>query len=108
MRIVIENAGAQKSYLLLPKDGKYLIEAEGDVNKEETNILKSIEIISDILPLSMINYVIHSKDSIVLDNATQSDRFNMDPYVVFQTTEIRIMYAIIEPRCLIRNSLFRE
>lgn len=82
MRIVVENAGAQKSSLLLNKDGKYVIEAEGDVDHEDASVLKSIPISPDLLPVSMINYVIHSKESIVLGNATRSDRYGKDPYVV--------------------------
>ena len=35
MHVIIENAGAQRSYLILNKDGKYVIEAEGNVRKKK-------------------------------------------------------------------------
>lgn len=81
MKIVIENAGAQKSYLLLNKDGKFLIEAQGSVGQEEASVLTSIAVAPDILPVSIVNYVIHANESVVLDNAMRSDRFMNDPYI---------------------------
>lgn len=82
MYILIENAGARKSFLLLNKKGKFLIEAEGNVDKEETIVLQSIEITDEILPSSIIRYVIHSKESVVLDHAAVSGLFITDPYIV--------------------------
>lgn len=41
MKTVIENGGAQKGYLILNKDGQWVIEAEGTVDSDATNILRS-------------------------------------------------------------------
>lgn len=82
MSIVIENAGAQKSYLLLKKQKNYVIEAEGNVEQKEPKVLQSIEISPNILPISIINYVIHAKESVVLDNAIKSEQFMNDSYII--------------------------
>jgi predicted ATPase/class 3 adenylate cyclase/tRNA A-37 threonylcarbamoyl transferase component Bud32 len=81
MRIVVENAGGQKAYLLLNKDNQFFIEAECDVNENEVKVLQSIPITDDILPKSIINYVIRSKESVVLDRANESKQFGKDSYV---------------------------
>ena len=80
MHIVVENAGAQKCYLLLNKDDQYFIEAavhDGD----KTEVLQSIKPDSANLPMSLINYIIHTKEEVVLDNARKSDRFMNDEYI---------------------------
>ncbi|MEG4284813.1 hypothetical protein QUB68_16925 [Microcoleus sp. A006_D1] len=44
MKILIENVGAQTGYLILEKQGKLLIEAEGTVDTERVKLLPSIPI----------------------------------------------------------------
>lgn len=81
MQIVIENAGAQRSFLLLNKKGEYVIEAEADVQNKEVQVLQSISINNEILCVSIVNYVIRTKEFIVLDDAIRSEQFMNDPYV---------------------------
>jgi predicted ATPase len=67
MKVVIENAGAQKGFLLLPSkessqniDSKWVIEAEGTVDKDDVSILQSIPVNSaqpPLLSIAIINYV---------------------------------------------------
>jgi hypothetical protein len=44
MKIAIENAGAQKGFLILGNDSKWVIEAEGVVGKDEVNVMRSIPV----------------------------------------------------------------
>ncbi|MBN9378869.1 MAG: hypothetical protein BGO14_03340 [Chlamydiales bacterium 38-26] len=78
MRIVVENAGAEKGYLILEKQGKYFIEAYADADKVE--ILSSLPITT--LPLEIIKAVALKKESIVLDDASHEPLFNFDPYII--------------------------
>lgn len=81
MHIVIENAGAQKGFLLFDKAGKWTIEAEATVDKTEmTTVLQSIPI-EGILPVTLINHVIQNKMPLSLEDATQSEAFVSDPYI---------------------------
>ncbi|MBW4614757.1 MAG: AAA family ATPase [Desmonostoc vinosum HA7617-LM4] len=89
MKIVIENAGAEKGCLILENQGKWLIEAEGSVNSDDVTVLQSISVSSktasvEKLKLSdaIINYVIHTHENVVLNNATQEGQFISDPYIV--------------------------
>jgi signal transduction histidine kinase len=81
MKIVIENAGAQMGYLILEKEGKWAVEAEGAVDKEEVVVRQSVELTEELLPLTIINYVTRSKESVVLDEATGENQFSQDPYI---------------------------
>lgn len=86
MKIVIENAGAQKCYLLLSKDGKFVIEAESGIDLQEAKLLQSIDVTNAILPVSIINYVIRTKEFVVLNSAIESDKFK-DSYITNNNIE---------------------
>lgn len=82
MHITIESAGAQKGFILLEnQEGNYVIEAEKTARDEEVETLKSIKPTEQMIPLSIINYVIHAKEVVVLDDAVRSVRYMQDPYV---------------------------
>ncbi|MBW4576210.1 MAG: AAA family ATPase [Aphanothece sp. CMT-3BRIN-NPC111] len=89
MKIVIENAGAQKGFLILNKEDSLAIEAEGAVGEGDVTILQSIPVdsvdVSTQLPLlsaAIINYVVHSQENVVLNDATHEGQFTSDPYIV--------------------------
>jgi PAS domain S-box-containing protein len=88
MRIVIENAGAQTGILLLEKDGKLWIEAEGSVEANEVVLHRSqsLETYSQV-PVSVINYVFRTKEAVVLNNAAHEGRFVLDEYVFQRQTK---------------------
>ncbi|MEW6056351.1 MAG: AAA family ATPase [Bdellovibrionota bacterium] len=81
MRLSIENAGAQKGFFIIEKDGKLVIEASRTIDGEvrhENKLLND----SDELSHSVVHFVFRSAQSLVLDNASQDERFMEDPYVV--------------------------
>ncbi|MBD1939865.1 ATP-binding sensor histidine kinase [Microcoleus sp. FACHB-68] len=82
MKILIENAGAQKGLLVLPKDGKLIVVAEASVTQDEVVMQKSnlVESSQD-LPVSVINYVERTRSDMVLSNAAGEGRFTSDPYI---------------------------
>ncbi len=80
MKILIENAGAQVGYLILKTEGQLLIEASGEVNSERILVLQSIPF-DNRLPAAIINYVVRTKESIVLNDAIREGKFTNDPYI---------------------------
>jgi predicted ATPase/class 3 adenylate cyclase/tRNA A-37 threonylcarbamoyl transferase component Bud32 len=82
MQILIENAGAQKGFLILESKGQLLIEAEGALAQDNITVLHSLPIQnSQSLALSIINYVAHIKENVVLNDATREGKFTQDPYI---------------------------
>ena len=82
VRVVIENAGAQKGFLILPEDGTLCIEAAGLVGEGGIDVLKSIPIeSSQELSTSIVNYVARTRETVVLDDAVHDGGFTDDPYV---------------------------
>ncbi len=96
MKILIENAGAQKGFLIMHSQpesgndkGKLLIEAAGAVDRDNITLLQSTPIesigIQDKtlqLSLAIVNYVARMKESVVLNDATRDSKFKLDPYII--------------------------
>ncbi|MEI7816111.1 MAG: ATP-binding protein, partial [Desulfuromonadales bacterium] len=80
---VIENAGATRGLLILKRDGKLFIEAEGTTDPDSTIVLLSLAVDGcRTLPESVINYVTRTTDHVVLDDAATSGKFTHDPYIL--------------------------
>jgi len=82
MRLLIENAGAQRGLLLLETDGHFRIEAQGNVDQADVEVTESIAVDdTDVLSVGIVNYVARTQDSVVLNDATQTGDFTQDDYV---------------------------
>ncbi|MEH2160511.1 MAG: AAA family ATPase [Nostoc sp.] len=90
MKILIENAGAQTGYLILENSGKWVIEASSELNEGEngyaTQVLQSIPT-ANHLPESIINYVIRTHESVILNDATREGNFINEPYIQQNQTQ---------------------
>ena len=82
MRIVIENAGAQKGCLILEQQDQLVVVAEGEAETDEVMVLQSVPVDSrPDLPVTLIRYVERTREEVVLSNATQEGMFTADPYI---------------------------
>ncbi|MBD2728137.1 AAA family ATPase [Nostoc sp. FACHB-892] len=86
MKILIENTGAQTGILILQEAGEWKIEVTCKMNfdlGENTCTIKMVPSlsISSCLPTAIINYVIRTRESVVLNDATREGKFTLDPYI---------------------------
>ncbi|MCT7963228.1 AAA family ATPase [Laspinema sp. D1] len=82
MKILIENAGAQRGYLILSIKGQLLIEAAGEIEDDEVTVLQSIPLRNcQTLSESIVNYVARTQETVVLNDATRSGNFTSDSYI---------------------------
>ncbi|MBR8835621.1 MAG: GAF domain-containing sensor histidine kinase [Stigonema ocellatum SAG 48.90 = DSM 106950] len=83
MQIVMENAGSQKGLLFLEKSGYLFLAAESTVEPEKLIVLPFVNIDEcPDLPVSVINYVQTTGESVVLNDATNEGLFTSDRYIV--------------------------
>jgi class 3 adenylate cyclase len=110
MKILIENAGAQTGFLILERVGELTIEAEGAVERDEVAVLQSIPIESTGEPRdrdtprlspAIIHYVVRTKESVVLQDATREDRFKLDPYIIQTQPKSILCFPLINQGKLI-------
>ena len=80
MNSLIENAGAQRGFLILDRDGKWTIEASGEAAGDRIPVLQSIPL-NDRVPTSIVNYVTRTKKTVVLNDANSEGNFTHDPYI---------------------------
>ncbi|OHD13034.1 MAG: hypothetical protein A2086_07510 [Spirochaetes bacterium GWD1_27_9] len=82
IKIVMENAGAEISKLMIIKDNQLYLMAQGKAG-EESQIVESIPIEnSQLVPQSIVRYVLRTKESIVLQNAMEEGQYTKDQYIV--------------------------
>jgi predicted ATPase/signal transduction histidine kinase/tRNA A-37 threonylcarbamoyl transferase component Bud32 len=109
MKILIQNAGAQCGYLILPSqselgngDGNWVIQASGAVDSDKFTVLQSIPIESvgthgcTPLPVSMVNYVIRTHETVVKKDAAHQGKFTNDPYIKYHQTKSILCIPLLD------------
>ena len=86
MKTLIENAGAQSGCLLLYRSGQWSIAVAGSLPEENISILPTFSL-DKCLPLSVMNYVKRTKQTIVKHNVANSTKFSNDPYIQAHQTK---------------------
>lgn len=86
MKIVLENAGAQRGLLILKQSESWLIQAEATLETRQINTLQALPLSNNVLPLTLINYVKHLQESVVLNDAAKHGKFAHDSYIVQNQT----------------------
>ncbi len=82
IEIVIQNAGAERGYLLLSTDGTLQVEAWGSIENHEVVVWHSILLEKDQQPApAIVNYVARTHEAVVLGDASIAGRFTTDPIV---------------------------
>ena len=86
MQILIENAGAQIGALVLDVDGEARLCAVGDVDRQRYSVIEPLPLRAPAaqeqgvrIPLRIVDYVLRSGDSVVLDDPASDPRFTDDP-----------------------------
>jgi len=101
-KILIENAGAQQGSLLLAKDKELLVEADGNLDRDEITVLQSVPLSSakNISP-EIIQYVARTHEFVVLDNASQEGMFTADPYITARKSKSIVCGPILQKSSLL-------
>jgi PAS domain S-box-containing protein len=85
MRIVMENAGAQRGCLILSQGEEWSIAATARVKDVDILVSKESSVLSpSLVPLSLINYVLRTRENIILEDASTSSLFSPDEYIARQ------------------------
>ncbi|MCP3925364.1 MAG: AAA family ATPase [Desulfobacterales bacterium] len=79
MSIVIENAGAHRGFLILKDKGKFVITAHIDDDNDIINGMRFEN--CDKISAAVINYVIRTRENLVLDDASVDGTFIYDNYI---------------------------
>ena len=84
LKIVVENAGARRGFLIMKVRDDFEITARGEMRNDNivTELVKHTLIDgSSELPLTVIKYVAATSNTVLLDNASIVGEFVRDPYI---------------------------
>ncbi|QKK28143.1 AAA family ATPase [Rhizobium indicum] len=82
LRTALEQAGAERGLLILPRGGESRVTAEATTGGETVVVQMRDEIVTAItLPQSLLHYVLRTNESVVLDDASAQNPFSADPYI---------------------------
>jgi PAS domain S-box-containing protein len=82
MRTAIEHAGAERGLLILRRGDALRIEAEATTSGDAVLVqLRDQAVTAAMLPQSVFHYVMHTHESVILDDAKVQSSFSSDPYV---------------------------
>jgi len=107
-RTVLENAGAQKGYLLLGSGDDLAVEAGGFSDAEGIKTVHPAPSEGlELLPQSIVNYVKRTGKSVILDDASASTMFSSDPYLV-RSNPVSVMCLPILSQARLVGLLYLE
>lgn len=83
MRLALEHAGGQKALLVMARDEQLYLAAETNLEQSDTQFFtdKPLTDATELLPISLLHYVAHTKDSLIINQAHTQDMFMQDDYV---------------------------
>jgi PAS domain S-box-containing protein len=82
MRAAIEHAGAERGLLILSREAEQRIAADATTSGNTVVVHVLDERVSpDVLPESVLHYVMRTQESVILDDASAQNAFSMDPYI---------------------------
>jgi len=85
MVIAVEHAGAERGLLILPRRDDYQIEAEATTSREKVLVdLGQAPAAASKLPMSILNYVIRTRQSVILDDALVQNPFSEDENLLWK------------------------
>jgi PAS domain S-box-containing protein len=82
MTIALENAGADRGLLILPAEDDHLIQAEAKAAGDQIEVVLCQKLITGVnCPESIVRYVIRTRESVILDDASKPNIFSEDDYL---------------------------
>ena len=82
MRLAVEHAGAERGLLILPQGGGYRIEAQARTDGHAVTIdQRPVALIDAAMPMSALQFVIRTGESLLLRDALTDPSFSSDEYV---------------------------
>jgi PAS domain S-box-containing protein len=82
MRAAIEHAGAERGLLILAQGEEYRIVAEATTGSKTVAVgARQASVTATDLPVSILHYVVRTKDTLLLHDASGDEQFSADDYI---------------------------
>src|SRR6266481_3713122 len=82
MHTAMEQAGAERALLIMPRGQEPRIEAEATTSGDTVTVRLVDEAVTErVLPESVLHYVLRTRESVILDDAAAQSPYGVDPYI---------------------------
>ncbi|MDI3289730.1 AAA family ATPase [Polyangium sp. 15x6] len=83
LTVVLEQGGAQRGCLIVCREGGSSIEAEASLEGRgvATKLLESQPLSSSLVPVSIVNYALRTKERVILEDASEAAKYASEPYI---------------------------
>ncbi|HTB66623.1 MAG TPA: AAA family ATPase [Steroidobacteraceae bacterium] len=82
LRTALEHTGAQRGLLIVLRAGVQRLEAEASTNGDAVSVsFHQADMLAAEVPDSVLNYVIRTRESVILDDACAQSAFSADEYI---------------------------
>lgn len=83
IRAAIQHAGAERGLLISPRIDELQVEAEATAGGEDVTVCRRDDGANGaVLPVSLVRYVMRTRETVLLDDALSQNPFSADPYIV--------------------------
>src|SRR5215467_14213451 len=83
MRTALEQAGAERGLLIYSRGAEQRIAAEATTDGDFVSVhLRDEDVAATVLPESVLHYVLRTRESVILDDASSHNPLSADPYIV--------------------------
>src|SRR5580700_7846726 len=83
MRAALEQAGAERGLLIVPRRDELQIEAEATISGDELIVnLRDASTTPSAMPESLVHYVMRTREAVILGDASFQNPFSADPYII--------------------------
>ncbi len=108
LSIAVEHAGAERGLLIRPRGDEYDIEAEVVTGRDRVEVtLQKAPITPADLPAAILQYVIRTRENVILDDAAAPNLFSDDPYVRGRRPRSVLCLALVK-QCTLVGVLYLE
>nr|WP_243278164.1 AAA family ATPase [Clostridium yunnanense] len=101
IKSIVENIGAEKAVFIMKKSDSFIIKGIKESSEEKITIFQDMTLSEyENLPLSIINYVSRTSESIILENSIASKSFCRDKYIMEQKPKSVLCFPLINQKDL--------
>ena len=102
MRAAIEHAGAERGLLIAPRGDELQIEAQASTSGADVTVhLQDSDHTETALPQSLVRYVMRTRETVILEDASSQNLFSADPYLMQHRTRSILCVPLINQGNLI-------
>jgi PAS domain S-box-containing protein len=102
MRTAIEHAGAERGLLILPRGVEQRVEAEATTSGDSVIVrMRDVPAAGAALPESIVNYVVRTRERVILADASAQNSFSADTYIRQHRTRSVLCLPLINQARLI-------